>query len=83
MGWDIRYLWTLVLKVWILNWFENAHADKTFHFFAVRVKKSFWNFDIHTVLKVNVRPWVVVPALVSRTRFLREGVIIIISELIH
>jgi len=48
MGWDIRYLWTLVLKNWILNWFGSAHASKAFHFFAVRVKKSFWNFVIRT-----------------------------------
>ena len=48
MGWDVRYLWTLVLKDWILNWFGNAAAGKAFHFFAVRVKKSFWNFDVRT-----------------------------------
>ena len=75
MGWDMIYLWTLVLKDWILNCFGNAHADKVFHFFAVRVKKLFWNFDVRTVLKVTARPWVVVPALVSRTRFSREGII--------
>ena len=70
--WDIRYLWTLVLKDWILYiytdiiiygyyvyiiyWFGNAHAGKAFHFFAVRVKKSFWNFDVRTVLKVTAGP---------------------------
>jgi len=65
MGWDIRYLWTLVLKDWILNCFGNAHAGNAFHFIAVRVKKSFWNFDVRTILKITARPWVVVPALVS------------------
>jgi len=62
----MRYLWTLVLNDWILNCFGNAHAGKVFHFFAVRVKKSFWNFDVRTVLNVTARPWVVVPAIVSR-----------------
>jgi len=75
MGWDMRYLWTFVLKDWILICFGNAHAGKAFHFFSVRVKKSFWNFDVRTVLNVTARPWVEVPALVSRTRFSREGII--------
>jgi len=55
--------------------FGNAHADNAFHIFAVRVKKSFWNFDVRTVLNVTARPWVVVAALVSRTRFSRVGII--------
>ena len=53
MGWDMRYLWTFDLKDWIFNCFGNAHAGKAFHFFAVRVKKSFWNFDFRTVLNVT------------------------------
>jgi len=64
-------LWTLVLKDWLLNCFGNAHAGNAFHLFAVRVKKSFWNFAVCTVLKVTAQQWVVVPALVSRTRFSR------------
>ena len=59
----MRYLWTLVLKDWILNCFGNAHAGEVFHFFAVRVKISFWNFDVRTVLKVTAQPWVVFQAL--------------------
>jgi len=75
MGWDLRYLWTLVLKDWILNWFGNVHAGKAFHFFAVRVKKTFWIFDVRSVLKVTARQWVVVPALAFRTRFSRKDII--------
>ena len=75
IGWDVIYLGTLVLKNWILNCFGNAHAGKAFHFFAVRVKKTFWIFDVRSVLKVTARQWVVVPALAFRTRFSRKDII--------
>jgi len=70
---DIRFKGLDIKLVW--EHAHTAHAGKAFHFFAVRVKKSFWNFDVRTVLKVTARPWVVVPALVSRTRFSCEGII--------
>jgi len=72
---DKRYLWALVLKDWLLNLFWNAQAGKAFQFFAGRVKKTIWNFYVRTVLNVTARPWVVVPALVSRAHFSREGII--------